>query len=106
MSSMQIKANALTLRCRKSEERIQFSPRLSFFHGEMAAGKSTIVEMINYCFGGKLVKTPAVSGEVVSVQLDLSIDNTELLIERSLDPRPPWTSRGNAEKSASYAHFL
>lgn len=82
---MKVEVRELTLRCRQGEERVPFGPRLSFFHGEMSTGKSTIVEMINFCLGGTLVKTPAVSGEVVGVQLDMSIGETDLLIERSLD---------------------
>jgi hypothetical protein len=35
----------------------------------MSTGKSTIVEMIDFCFGGTLVRTPAVTSEVVGVQL-------------------------------------
>ncbi len=50
----------------------------------MSSGKSTIVEMINFCLGGKLVKTPAVSSEVLKAQLIVRLNDTEVLIERAI----------------------
>ncbi len=84
---MKITIEQLTLLCKGGKERVPFSRRLSFFHGEMSTGKSTVVEMINYCFGGDLVRTPAVTSEVVGVQLILTAGETEILIERSVHSR-------------------
>lgn len=81
---MDLKLQTLVLLCKDGEERVAFSPRLSFFHGEMSTGKSTIVEMVNFCLGASLVKTPAVTSEVVGVQLLLSAGDMALLIERSV----------------------
>lgn len=81
---MNIQLQNLQLLCKKSNEEVKFGRHISFFHGEMSAGKSTIAEMINYCLGGKLVKTPAVSSEVISVQLLAQIGETEVLFERAI----------------------
>ena len=81
---MHLKIEKLQLLCKQSEEDVPFGDHVSFFHGEMGAGKSTIAEMVNFCLGGKLVNTPAVSSEVVSVRLFLNIRGTELLLERDL----------------------
>ena len=81
---MKIKINKLQLLCKQSEEEVPFGDHVSFFHGEMGAGKSTIAEMINFCLGGKLVNTPAVSSEVISVRLFTTVGQTELLLERDL----------------------
>jgi hypothetical protein len=81
---MNLKIDKLQLLCKESEEEVLFGEHISFFHGEMGAGKSTIVEMINFCLGGKLVNTPAVSSEVISVRLFLTVGKTELLLERDL----------------------
>ncbi|MBT8167592.1 AAA family ATPase [Falsiruegeria litorea] len=81
---MKIKFNKLHLLCKQSDEEVPFGEHVSFFHGEMGAGKSTIAEMINFCLGGKLVKTPAVSSEVLSVKLLLTVGHTEILLERDL----------------------
>ncbi|WP_342708920.1 dsDNA nuclease domain-containing protein [Bradyrhizobium sp. B124] len=60
-----------------------YEDRLSFFHGEMSTGKSTIAELIDYCLGGALQKTPAIQSELVGVQLQAAVGNSELLIERN-----------------------
>lgn len=80
---MKIDINSLKLFCRQSEELLIFGSRLSFFHGEMSTGKSTIAEMINYCLGGSLVKTPAINSEVIGAQLDLTLGDATVVIDRS-----------------------
>lgn len=82
---MTLSIRSLRLLCKKGDELQLFADRLSFFHGKMSTGKSTIVELINYCFGGRLVKTPAISSEVVRVQLLISSSDIEYLIERDAD---------------------
>lgn len=81
---MEIRIISLKLLCRQSEEFIQFGDRISFFHGRMSSGKSTIVEMINYCFGGKLINTPAIASEAIKAQLTVRLAGKEILIERSI----------------------
>jgi hypothetical protein len=49
----------------------------------MSTGKSTIAELINYCLGGSLQKTPAIQSELVGVQLQAIAGNVSLLIERN-----------------------
>lgn len=81
---MKLKIENLQLLCKQSNEEVPFGEHISFFHGEMGAGKSTIVEMVNFCLGGKLVKTPAISSEVLAVKLLLTVGQTEVLLERDL----------------------
>lgn len=80
---MKLLMESLVLLCRQSEERVHFGPRLSFFHGEMSTGKSTIAELIDYCLGGSLQKTPAIQSELVGVQLQAAVGETSLLVERN-----------------------
>ena len=80
---MKLLIESLVLLCKQSEERVRFSRRLSFFHGEMSTGKSTIAELIDYCLGSSLQKTPAIQSELVGVQLQALIGDTALLIERN-----------------------
>jgi len=82
---MRLLLDSLTLLCKQSEERVTFGARLSFFHGEMSTGKSTIAELIDYCLGGSLNKTPAIQSELVGVQLHASAGEAALLIERNCD---------------------
>ena len=71
----------LKLRCKTSIEAIDFS-HVTFFHGEMSTGKSTIARLISFCFGGDLEQTPALQQELVSVALSLVINNYKVVIER------------------------
>lgn len=80
---MKMLMESLVLFCKQSEERVRFGRRLSFFHGEMSTGKSTIAELIDYCLGGSLQKTPAIQSELVGVQLQAIVGDTALLIERN-----------------------
>jgi hypothetical protein len=80
---MNMKLHKLTLINRRSVEQIPLAERVSFFHGEMGAGKSSIPALIDYCLGGSLTRTPALRAEMVSVQLSLTLGSHEVLIERT-----------------------
>jgi hypothetical protein len=77
-----VKLRVLTLQCRQSRELIKFSPHVSCFHGQISAGKSSIARLIDYCFGGDLERTPAITSELVSVQLSAMIGKYEVIFER------------------------
>jgi|SRR5579883_193089 len=79
---MYLRLKHLQLNCRQSVEFISFAERLSFFHGEMSAGKSSVPALVDYCLGGRFSKTPALSAELVSVQLRLAIGSNDVIIER------------------------
>jgi hypothetical protein len=49
----------------------------------MSTGKSTIAELIDYCLGGSLQRTPAIQSELIGVQLHAVAGSTALLIERN-----------------------
>jgi hypothetical protein len=97
---MKLLIQNLVLLCRQSEERIYFSSRLSFFHGQMSTGKSSIAELIDYCLGGSLQKTPAIQSEMVGAQLQLTVGDTALLVERNPSTTGSveltWESQGEA----------
>lgn len=79
---MNIKFQTLTLQCKKSREIIEFSPQISFFHGKISSGKSSIARLVDFCIGGELEHTPAIQTELVSVELSAIIGNNEVLFER------------------------
>jgi DNA repair exonuclease SbcCD ATPase subunit len=79
---MNTKLISLTLVCRSSRELIEFSPRVTFFHGQIAAGKSSIARLIDFCLGGDLERTPAIQQELVSVELAAEMGRYEVLFER------------------------
>lgn len=79
---MNTKLISLTLVCRSSREVIEFSSRVTFFHGQISAGKSSITRLIDFCLGGDLERTPAIQQELVSVELSAEMGRYEVLFER------------------------
>jgi hypothetical protein len=80
---MKFKLGKLTLVNRRSIEEVVFANRVSFFHGEMGAGKSSIPALIDYCLGGSLTHTPALQSELVSVALNLTLGDNDVVLERT-----------------------
>lgn len=80
---MKLQMDSLVLLCKQGLETVHFGRQLSFIHGEMSTGKSTIAELIDYCLGGSLQRTPAIQSELVGVQLQALAGDTALLIERN-----------------------
>ena len=79
---MNIKFKALILQCKQSREVINFSPQVSLFNGKTSAGKSSIVRLIDFCFGGDLELTPALKQELISVELIAQIGTNNVVLER------------------------
>lgn len=79
---MNFRLDHLQLRCRHSVEMIPFAERVSFFHGEMSVGKSSIPALVDFCLGGKFPGTPAIKQELVSVALQAMMGGNTVLIER------------------------
>lgn len=80
---MKIRLETLKLYCRKSEEIVRFGRNITFIHGTLSLGKSTIARLVDFCFGGSLELTTAVQRELLSVQLTLTIGERQVLIERA-----------------------
>ncbi len=80
---MKIRFETLKLICRKGEEVIDLSSHISFFHGQLSAGKSTIARLVDFCLGGSLEATTAIQQEMVAVQLTLQVCDDLVLIERN-----------------------
>ncbi|UFH57573.1 hypothetical protein [Spirosoma sp. KNUC1025] len=78
---MKFFVSALTLRFKLSTEVIEFS-RLTYFYGQMGAGKSSIARLVDYCLGGKLDLTPAFQQEFVSAGLALTVNDKPVFIYR------------------------
>ena len=102
---MNINFETMTLNCKQYEEIIRFSPRLSIFYGKMSSGKSTIANLIDYCLGGKIHRTPVIGKELISVQLVATIEQYKVIFERYLsDPdkvQVTWTTNDGLYGSTS-----
>lgn len=80
---MKIRLQTLKLLCRQSEEVLTFSRNITFIHGTLSLGKSTVVRLIDFCLGGKLELTTAVQREFLAAALTLRLRDLDVLIERS-----------------------
>jgi AAA domain-containing protein len=99
---MKIYFDRLALNCRKSIEEINLSAQISFFHGKISAGKSSIVRLIDFCLGGGLERTPAIMQELVSVSLYCRVANFEVVLDREAQSsnQVQVTWQGNGDESA------
>jgi hypothetical protein len=82
---MKLRLHSLKLTCRASEEIVLFAKNVSFFHGTLSSGKSSIARLIDFCLGGDLEQTTALVRELVSAQLSLTLGAHEVLLERNRD---------------------
>lgn len=79
---MRIILHKLTLRAREGVFEIPFSESITYFYGKMGAGKSTIPRLVDFCLGAGLEETPALQKEFVSANLELTIGNNLVKLDR------------------------
>jgi hypothetical protein len=82
---MKIQLRHLIVRTRRTVEKISFSEAVTFLHGPVSTGKSTVARLVDYCLGGRLENTPALQQEFVAAELALTLGSYECTIERSAD---------------------
>jgi hypothetical protein len=58
---------------------------ISYFWGQMGAGKTSIARLIDYCLGGNIELSPALQNEFVSAKLTVKLKKGPLEIERGRD---------------------
>lgn len=80
---MKIQLETLKLLCRQSEEIVRFSRNITFIHGTLNLGKSTVVRLVDFCLGGDLALTTAIQREFLACSLTLRVGEHEVLLERS-----------------------
>jgi hypothetical protein len=80
---MNFRIHNLILQFGKSKEVIDLSSHVSFFHGKLSSGKSSIAKLIDACLGGRIPENPAIKQEFVSAQLSAHIGVFEVLFERN-----------------------
>ena len=79
---MKIYFEKLLVVCKKKIEEIDLSHQVSFFHGKIGSGKSTIARLIDFCFSGDLENTAAINSEFISAKLFLAIEDYSVILER------------------------
>jgi len=82
---MFIHFKTLSLQCKESKEVIDLTQQVSFFHGKIGSGKSSIARLISFSLGGGLEKTSAIQSEAISVILELEVGEYQVLLERNIN---------------------
>ena len=102
---MKMRLRHLVLRARRTTEQINFSEVVTFLHGPVSTGKSTVARLVDYCLGGDLERTPAIQQEFVAVELALVLGKYDCTIERAADDtqsvRVTWSRPGDDIGSAN-----
>jgi hypothetical protein len=78
---MHLRLKKLTLIFTSATEELLFED-VTYFYGQMGAGKSSIARLIDYCFGGRLDLSPALQSEFTSSKLSLFVNEKPLTLER------------------------
>lgn len=81
---MHLRLAKLTLVFASATEVLPFED-VTYFYGQMGAGKSSIARLIDYCFGGKLDLSPALQSEFATASLELFVNEKPLTLERQRD---------------------
>jgi len=82
---MNIRLTDIIIVFKEAHEQIDFKD-FNYFYGQMGAGKSTIVRLIDFCLGadlGKTEMTTALQAEFVSASLSLKLAEFPLVLERN-----------------------
>ncbi|MGV1803789.1 hypothetical protein ACQZ6A_18145 [Agrobacterium vitis] len=75
---------SLDLTLRKASEKVSFSD-VTYFWGQMGAGKSSIARLVDYCLGGTIQLSPALQAEFLSAKLTVELETSTLTVERQRD---------------------
>lgn len=79
--TLKITLDCLDLKCKHEDDRISFTD-ISYFYGEMGAGKTSIAKLIDYCLGGDIKLSAALQAEFNSAILHLIVNGNPLSLER------------------------
>ena len=95
---MNLRLQSLTVICKRAKEIVTFAD-VTYFYGEIGAGKSSIAQLVDYCLGGSLHETPALQSEFVEAELLLTINSTDLILSRpkgATTVHASWTQNGES----------
>lgn len=94
---MKFVLKSLVLDLRQGQEALTFAD-VSYFWGQMGAGKSSIAKLIDYCLGGTIQLSSALQAEFVGATLTVELERSVLSIERQRDANnvfASWTVEGD-----------
>lgn len=86
--NMKLKMKKLYIYSQNGEDTVyNFSDGLTFIYGNVGTGKTTMLNLLMYCLGGEIIKTPAMVKCLDAVQLEISIQDREYRLFRKFDTR-------------------
>lgn len=92
---MKVNLRRLLVRTRRTTEVITFT-EVTFLHGPVGTGKSTVARLVDYCFGGDVERTPAIQQEFVAAELVAELGGHQCILERAATDaqfvRVTWTT--------------
>lgn len=93
---MKLRLKVLEVLTRRGIEKVDLDHHITFLHGAVGAGKSTVARLVDYCFGGEINPTPAMQREWIGTRLHVDVGVHDVLLEREPDNPPSirasWTS--------------
>src|ERR1044072_7961155 len=96
---MKIQLKHLVLRAKRDTVQINFSEVVTFLHGPVSTGKSTVARLVDYCLGGELERSPAIQSEFVAEELSLTLGEFNCTLERASEDtqyiRVTWSGNGD-----------
>ncbi|MEQ1604685.1 MAG: DUF3732 domain-containing protein [Pyrinomonadaceae bacterium] len=102
---MKIRLISLNVYTKKTVELVDLDGDVTFIHGPIGKGKSTVARLIDYCFGGDLEWTPAIQREFLSTVLSVQLGENLCKIERSAtdtqNVRISWAQLGEEHEEFS-----
>jgi hypothetical protein len=66
---------------------VPFSPQLTFIHGQVGTGKSSIARLVDWCLGDDMDLTPALEDELISAGLVLEVGEHRTLVVRDREDK-------------------
>jgi hypothetical protein len=79
-----LRLRALTITTETAEKTYRFAKDLTVITGSVSTGKSSLLMLIKYVFGGNAVLTPAVAEHVLHVTLEVELSQNLLRLRRSV----------------------
>jgi hypothetical protein len=103
--SARLRIESIVLKTDNGDVRHNFAGPLTVLSGPIGVGKTSLLELIKFAFGGRGRISPVARDHVVAVQLLISIEGQRLRLTRSLagDVSTIISDSDNAELSGSYS---
>jgi hypothetical protein len=94
--------SSLELAFKKETVTVPFG-EVSYFWGQMGAGKTSIARLIDYCLGGDIELSPALQNEFASATLRLKLQKGDLELERARETNTVIAKWGTKEDAVQAA---